>query len=299
MAHRGSAGKKKNRRPGTSIQPVRSPAPVEPPDPTNPFLVWVRLMVRFMARTGPAFVVAGSSMIPSSYYWMGVATVYIGLALCIIDIFIDPLILKHSLLMRFTGLAILIVLAGFFSIKVVFVTTPLEVFPSVRPGVYPPGTVIADIKWIPEFTDLRVALSNPTGSDYEKIDIVLAPDQPIAKIGQVSTIPGVSFIGDATREQVDIGGVIVMRPDLTRTDADGRITNIPIVQFLAPRYRVRCKEIPKYSSVELTLAICGFERDKGAYTRRRPTKIRVNGTYTAAFRERTIDETIVIFAPEK
>jgi hypothetical protein len=202
---------------------------------------------------------------------------------------------------------------------------PFHVLASIRSGDYPSGTVIADIKWIPEFTELRVALVNPTDMDYERVDLFLDPDESIAKIGQASAVAGVSFIGDVTKEESDIGGVYAMFPEIQAKDQSGRVINIPVVQILAPRYRVKCQTIAKKSSVQLTLAIAKLRNDPDVHTfsiapakydgdtslsptifvsrddasrvtfeRIRPTKIRIQGTYTAASRERSIDETVMI-----
>lgn len=261
----------------------------------------------------------------SSHFWFGVVFIYLGLLLCCLECCYEPWFLRRS---HWVWLAVMgTIIAGIttFSIMVPLARAPLDVLAHIRAGEYPPGTVMAGIEWVPEFTELRVALVNPTDMDYERVDLFLDPDESIAKIGQVSTVAGVSFIGDVTKEESDIGGVYALIPEIQVKDQGGRVINIPIAQILAPRYRIKCQTITKKSSVQLILAITKLgkkqnvkiypfapakydgdtslpptifvSRDDSSrvtYERIRPTKIRIQGTYTAASRERSIDETVMI-----
>lgn len=253
----------------------------------------------------------------TSNYWVGVVLTYLGFLICIYEVISDPRMVKHSHWVWLFAMGTIFAAITTFSIMVPLARAPFEVLAYIRPGEYPPKTIIGGIEWIPEFTDLRVALSNPTtDTDYEDIDITIEPDEPIVKISQISSVSGVSFIGDVTKEIVEVEGVLVTRPDLTKTNPDGSVTNVPIVQIFTPKYRVRCQTIPKLSSIELVLAIsrpAGHKKDarfkeiiyvpienysRGNFERTRPTKIRIIGTYKATYRQRKIDETIAIFAPK-
>jgi hypothetical protein len=278
-----------------------SPPPARS-DTIHSMLVWIHRAV------GPAFSIVGATMIFSSFM-IGSVFIYIGGLICIYEILRDPQMQKYSIYDKFT--AVTVVLCGLlvFSQEVVFMSVPLKVSASIYPGRHSPGITIAGIKWHTEFTDLRVSLINPTDNDYRDIDVVFEPDEPIVSIGQVSTVYGVSFIGDTTKERTGMGGVLAA----TKLNEAGDEIDIPMTQVSTPNYRVRCQSIPHNSAVELVLAIASCpgpsyawrilivlipstEYDKVVFIHKVPSSIKISGTYMAGkpLRRQSIDETMPV-----
>ena len=202
----------------------------------------------------------------------------------------------------------------------------LQVLTLIDASQHPPGSVVSGIKWRPGFTALRVSLSNPTDEDFKEVDVVLEPNEPIAAIGQVSTVAGVSLIGDITKEQVYIDGTLLTMPLATIKEIDGTVNTIPLSQVLTSQYRVRCPLLPKNSDLQLLIAIAeanekpppgvlyfGMSRenkqgitdkriifvpmgdlDRVVFTPKLPTKIRVHGAYLVNLSSKTIDTTVDI-----
>lgn len=139
--------------------------------------------------------------------------------------------------------------------------SPLEVMAMLQPGEYPLGGTVGQLKWASGMTDLRLVLHNPGDVDYDDVDVVVEPSSPIVHIEQRSTVPGVVFIGDVTKEVVDIGGVIAMSPNLLLTNQMGS-SAIPLRQLATPRYRIRCQRIPKHASVEIMVVTADIDQER-------------------------------------
>ncbi|MFA5786969.1 MAG: hypothetical protein WDA71_08340 [Actinomycetota bacterium] len=287
-----------------SSKPVQAPTDTTPNNPT--------ILPLLRSAAGPAFFMGGFGMI-SSNYWVGVALVYIGIFICFVECCLEPWMLRRSHWYWLIVMSVLISITTIFTISIPLSLAPIKVVASTDSAVYPEGMEIAGIKWIPEYTKLRVGLINTTrDTDYKDIDFTIEPDKPIAKIGQLSSVPGVSFLGDIGKDTVDIGGRLVTHAELIIKFSDNSVRNIPVNQLLARSYRVRCESIPRGSSLELVLAIAepkisgflgksriveydlGFGGRQNIYKRAIPTKLRINGTYTASYRQRYLDEIVNI-----
>jgi hypothetical protein len=294
----------------------------------RPIFTWIRGAI------GPTMCIVGAGMIFSSFN-LGVFLIYGGGLVFIIEVLFDPWMRKYLILYRFLGIVIVLCLLTEFSTGVVFVNAPLNTMVSIHRTTYAPGTIIAGIKWRSEFTDLRMSLSNNTENDYREVDLYIEPNEPIALIGQLSTVPGVSLMGDLTKEQVEVGGMTFGPPGLGSVllGEDGRPLsvpiNIPLTQASAPRYRVRCQSIIKKSGIELVLAIAGVDcnntqclkitwisddsslkipsptlipstdYNKDIFVRRQPSQVKIYGTYMGGKPPRTmsIKETVFIKEP--
>lgn len=87
-------------------------------------------------------------------------------------------VLGEPALKRFRWVLSFGVLAGMacFVVFVQFAKAPVNLEAYVRPGSHPANTSIGGIPWDPHFTDLRIALTNPTDDDYKDLDVVIVPD---------------------------------------------------------------------------------------------------------------------------
>jgi hypothetical protein len=299
-----------------------------PPHPASahPILTWIRGAV------GPAVSLVGVRMIFSSFT-VGVCLIYGGGLICLIELLFNPWTRQYSIWDRFIGITTVLCLLTMFSEEIVFINAPLDTMATIHRVSYAPGTIIAGIKWRPEFADLRLSLINNTDNDYKEVDIYVEPDEPIVLIGQLSNVLGVSFIGDLTKEQTLVGEATFGPPSLNLFGEAGHLLtvpiNVPMTQASAPRYRVRCQSIIKKSGIELVLAIAGVDCNKtqclkitwtsddgslripsptlipsadyntNVFVRKQPSQVKIYGTYMGGEPSRTksINETVFINEP--
>ena len=111
---------------------------------------------------------------------------------------------------------------------------------------YPGGTSIAGIAWSRRFTNIRLIVGNSSDLDIQDIDISLLPDRPIAAIGQVGNIPGVTFT-----PTVDLS----MGLEVLKRGTGQRIANPLVLVATEGGYRLRCGTLPRRSMLEVVIAI--------------------------------------------
>jgi len=122
----------------------------------------------------------------------------------------------------------------------------MEPWINVSDAEYPSGTTLAGIRWSNRFTELRVVFSNDTSTDFHDLDFTLIPDQPIAAIGQITTLLDVSFSA-----AVDP----VFRQELREGATGRRIANPLVLIASSGGYRVRCSLLPRKARLEILIAI--------------------------------------------
>jgi hypothetical protein len=122
---------------------------------------------------------------------------------------------------------------------------PLNSFAIINDGDYPVGTNLGNIAWSTRFSDLRVVVINETDFDYRDVDLTLQSDVPIAAIGQISSLPDVSFspVADPTFSISLIDG------------ATNKQRVIPLILVASDSgYRVRCGLLPHNRKLEIVIA---------------------------------------------
>lgn len=140
---------------------------------------------------------------------------------------------------------------------------PLIVRSEVIKVKYPQSQVIGGITWTNDLIDLRVAIENPTDSDYQDIDITIRADFPntyIRAVGQISNLPGVTFVNPGIQLLgLDKSGnpIIKFASTTGHTIGDGCkiITHGTKSTLLPNYYRVRCEKLFNRTTIEITLAI--------------------------------------------
>jgi hypothetical protein len=149
-------------------------------------------------------------------------------------------------------------------------------------GNYLAGTEIGGIKWEPQFSDLRVMITNPTDHDYDSFDFTVAPDAGIIRAGEVGSL-GAKLISNSKLQDVYSSGV-----DPT--------TGKPFQQhwdhFITGSYRILCDKIPHGLTLQLVFATGDMNAILGYKTK--ATKVHVYGTYHVFGRTVSIDKTIQI-----
>lgn len=213
------------------------------------------------------------------YFTSFVVFVYAALVIWGVDLFYE-FYLSGRKWRVFTGVALVIVTVGF-TFLFVRIDAPFTAFARISADPHLPGTVIGDIRWIPQFTDLRVDIYNSTPYDYQDLDIVIRPDKPVAKVGQVRGCPNIQFLD---REWMDGGYRIASRKG----------------------FRMRCERLLSDMTMEIVLAVVslpsesekiedswgignepssGMEKIYGSPPS--PSVVHIEGQYTVLQRRRT------------
>jgi hypothetical protein len=131
-------------------------------------------------------------------------------------------------------------------------------------GAYRPGSKIAGITWRKSFSEVRVILFNPSLTDFDSLDILLRPNEPVAEVMQLSTIPDVSW---------GLNTVIsLLPPSIVDPRTGETVRTIQAKAFAFDGgYRVRSKTLPRRSNLEIVMAVAipsgkGLRLDlKGGY----------------------------------
>jgi hypothetical protein len=151
------------------------------------FIQWVRLM------SGLSFTWT---------VWLG----YILMVLCLLEVLFDPIFKKQYV--RPVLVALISAWVIWFSVTVTLARPNLEYRAWTIPGDYPEGQVIGGIEWrSAHFTDLRFTVVNLSDDDYDNLSIQFMPDIKPAAIGQVSELPGVTFINHNSISEAHSSGI--------------------------------------------------------------------------------------------
>jgi hypothetical protein len=177
-----------------------------------------------------------------------------------LDLCFEPFVERSK---SITKLVIWIMFAAMivgFSYAVVFVKSPLQVSAFITDAEYPVGETIAGIAWRPEFSELQVWLSNPSRSGYDDLNIVVRPSSAVAKIGQATNVPDVSF--------EDKNGLTTRLTTITPSD---QRTGLPLDLLATDAgYRVRCPHLPAHTEIKLVLAFVDMKWPVPAYVNQLP-----------------------------
>ena len=162
---------------------------------------------------------------------------------------------------------------------------PINCRSEIMPTRYAIGAGIGGVRFLPEWTDFRAEIENPTDQDYEDAEFTISSDMEINGIGQISSIPEVRFVGQPYR------GEFIQR------DKEGNV--IQAVPAYVPTFesKVRLHVFPKKSTLELVLALSrsnpvvnGKSPEHQYADHKRPCWVKLRGSYSAWKRTRTFEE---------
>src|SRR5262249_47968192 len=126
-----------------------------------------------------------------------------------------------------------------------------------------PGSTVEGVAWDVHFTDLRIAVTNPTDDDYSGLDIALIPDPWVntAKIYDdkllctLSAIEGGRSVSAAMRlPKPNSDMKITFAPlgqEFETSDTEG---NLHIVVARDTGYRLRCNVLPHGETIKMLFA---------------------------------------------
>lgn len=171
--------------------------------------------------------------------WLG----YLLILLILTEVWFEPLFKKKWL--RYLLTAGVALLALWFTVAVVLAQPNLFYQAWSIGGDYKEFEVIGGIMWRPKhFTDLRFEVTNKSDDDYDDVRIALYPDQQPVAIGQVTNLPGVSFINNNLIAEAHTSG----------TGPDGKPAQDQFVRTLA-RPEVVCSKLHPGEALQIVIAI--------------------------------------------
>lgn len=164
------------------------------------------------------------------------------------------------------SIAILITMAIASTMKLTFFApTPLVLQWRSTYTAYGPGSVLHGITWKPQYSELNFEIENPSGTDYEKVELTISTDQVIADIrqksGLSSCLESQDHPTDTPTWQVHLGDGTPIGP-----------ANNPVYDYYAMEYGpdgkpvgtvkgadqtwiVRCPELPAHTEADFFAAI--------------------------------------------
>ena len=186
-------------------------------------------------------------------FWWAVGFVYAGFVVSLLDL----LILESELSKNWKAVLIvgLLALAFLFSNGIVFSSAPLSISATAMDGNYPTATIRAGISWREPFSELDVTILNPSDDAYEKVSVFIQPDRNIAAFGQLSDLAGVSFMHGYDAE-IDLKTIDI---------ANQQVSSVPAVLLATDAgYYVRMDKLPPGRPLRLVFAIASMkEFNKG------------------------------------
>src|SRR6266853_4061317 len=209
---------------------------------------------------GPGFVLAGFGMIPASFWW-GVCLVYLGIVVGLAEAMWDPWLLKKRGAIQVPIIGSVFAFATFFTISVVLANAPIAIVVYLGGSEnYAPGTQIGGIEWNPKFTDVRVALNEPSMDDYQSLNIVISPDTWTHEAAilngpkdcSLSPEPGDAILAGWTKKGGD-DTVVGNNVFGTFNFHDSLGTELPPMA-IRNGYRLSCNSFQAHSTIQLVFA---------------------------------------------
>ncbi len=117
---------------------------------------------------------------------------------------------------------------------------------------YPTGTDIAGVPWNARLSELRVWLKNGSANDYEDLNVLIKPDQPVVAVVQTTPWPDVTL--------VDQG---IMSFYLARIGPSAKEAHPTKMLATSVGFRLRCPRLPRKSGLDLVFVIGAPLGDKG------------------------------------
>ena len=263
-----------------------------------------------------AFLLGLSAILFVGWFWAAVALVYLSFLILMTDVWFEPELTKGW---KIGVAAVLIAFTAAFTWKMVLVEAPLSMQAIITDGDYQPGTNINGIIWKKGFAELRLMLFNPSHNDYHDVDLSLQPVEPIAAIKQGTNLSGVVFL-----DRLRFSARMVAH-------VSGKNTALPfIIAATDAGYTMHCSDFPAQTSIEIVMALANVKwnppaepsqqpiteekdftlrvkfddgstywlarPDGDVFLPQRPTtqSIKVEGTYDAALRTRSISEKVQV-----
>jgi hypothetical protein len=176
------------------------------------------------------------------FYWWCVGAFYLGLVMLATEAFLENWMLVSRIIVS----VVWIVLAALFTLKLVAVRAPVSFGAWESRAEYPPGTVLGNITWNSNFTELRVRIDNGSNYEFENLNLIVRPDSLIARIGQISGPCPATF-----------EDVLQMSQHMVYVNfGSGEQRANPLILIASDSgYRIRCEHLPAHEHLEIVMAL--------------------------------------------
>ncbi len=203
-------------------------------------------------------VLRAMQMIPLSYPWT------VALAYCLFALSGIEVIRERSLRgwPRLVAAILVITATIWFTVVGPLARAPLKALAYTRPGNYSPGVEIGSISWNPHFTELRVAVTNPTASDYRDTDVLLKPDGWTHKASMITNPSQCELLPVSGETDIHVvnngnGGATSVTATVNGSGLDVYDNAGDIFATFASEegYRLRCTTLPSHYTVQIVFAL--------------------------------------------
>jgi hypothetical protein len=184
-------------------------------------------------------------LLMSSQFVLAVILIYLGFAILAANLWMQAQI---SVTWRAVGSLFLAACGLAFTFGFVKVDAPLEPFAIVTDAEYESGTIISGITWRSEFTEVNLRLANPTDRDYDELNVLARPTDPVAAIKEVT----------------DLHARFIDNKDFTNhlfeVDPTGSAKELGFVLLATDAgYRIRCPKIPRHDTLQVVMALADIK----------------------------------------
>jgi hypothetical protein len=239
---------------------LRNSPPKHPPRGANTSTPMANHVLRGLA--GSSLIIGGLGVISKELFWPGVVIVYFGCFVLYLETILEPWMLRRALGLQCAFIAGSLGITMWFTLAVVLRSGPMTIeSDALRNTNHADGDVVEGIRWDRHFTELQIAVSNASDSDYHDLDIAIQPDTWAFaaaiknKPSQCELLP----IEYANQLRVAIakstgaikGRIVKLGGDFDLNDSAG---NAYVTIGRDRGYRLRCTAFPRRSTVLIIFA---------------------------------------------
>lgn len=217
-------------------------------------------MLAFLRRILGLSVLVGFGLM-RTYYTLGVLIIFSGLAFALWEVCVEPELVKRPFWNQVVGIALILIFGAFFTIGIVGAQAPIVLQSyAMRNGNYSDGEVIEGIKWNSHFTDLRVAVTNPSDIDYQDLDVTVYSGWTHQAV-MMTSLSGCSLssMGGNTIffARAKESGSLFTTATRTGASVDFHDSQGNVYSVIATQggYRLRCGQFPNHYTMTLVFAL--------------------------------------------
>jgi hypothetical protein len=210
--------------------------------------------------TGPAFIVGGLGVISKDLFLVGTVIVYFGCLILYLEAVFEPWALRKTLGVQCLLIALALSIPIWFTLNIVTAYGPLNLYSyALRKGNYDSGVKIGNIVWDSHFTNLTMAIVNPSNENYTDLELDAVPDTWLREATIVGTDLGCrleSIGGDTVLSTISKGGgrKLTMHRFGEKVEAEDEMGDVFTPLATKGGYRIRCDAFPGRSTLKIVFA---------------------------------------------
>lgn len=155
---------------------------------------------------------------------------------------------EYPPVLRAVPVVVGLIAIGLFGKQFIFASVPLSEYAWSTGGAYQPGETVGGIQWSTKFNDIHVTIGNTSDYDYNQVDLLIKPPEPVL----AATIVTPSSNASISRELFPMAFFDL---ELWHHKTGVR-TDITIEWFASTGgFRLRCDSLPRQSNIEVLMAI--------------------------------------------